>query len=197
MMKGTFVWLGGLLSLLLSVFPACRQAKYRGLPEDVALEWALDRFAESTAQKHGMKFLFVGDVANNVSAYYSVAFSSPKQITLAEGETLARQVAQEWLNMLRHDENVRKHIEFLRARRVYFDPNKDKVEMTHSSFRIGFWDEDVNRPKPPFLAEILFNKNTFYYYEADPETQKLRLVLEESYDEAMSSQPYQQGDEKK
>ena len=55
------------------------------------------------------------------------------------------------------------------------------------ALKIAFWDHNVNRPKAPNLSEILFMKGTFYYYEANPKTQALVLVHEESYDDAMKA----------
>jgi hypothetical protein len=40
----------------------------------------------------------------------------------------------------------------------------------------------MNRPKPPYIAQILFQNCHFYFYEADPTTQALRLIFKESYE---------------
>ena len=52
--------------------------------------------------------------------------------------------------------------------------------------RIDYWTAEVERPKSPCLAQIKFYENSFRYYEADPKTLKLKLVLEESYEKALS-----------
>ena len=62
----------------------------------------------------------------------------------------------------------------------------EQVNMNQIGFKIAYWDKNVERPQAPHLAEIRFIGRILYYYEADPKTQALRLVLQEPYDEAMA-----------
>ena len=40
-------------------------------------------------------------------------------------------------------------------------------------FKINFWDEKVNRFKPPYISQIRLADGQFYYHFANPETQAL------------------------
>lgn len=188
MMKSIPTRTFGALGLLLFALSACQprhpEVACHGIPEEVALDTSLDKFGQATAQKYGMRFLFVGKVEDNVLARYSLAFLCPKECSLAEGQQLAANVSRDFWEMLQHDQSVKEHFELVRDR--MFNSKHEKVEMMRAAFRIGFWNEEVNRPKPPFLAEILLNDNMFSYYEADPETQALRLVLQEPYPKTMA-----------
>jgi hypothetical protein len=53
-------------------------------------------------------------------------------------------------------------------------------------YRIVFWDKEMDRPKPPYIAEILFQDSHFYFYDADPQTQELRLVLKAPYEQVIA-----------
>ncbi len=61
----------------------------------------------------------------------------------------------------------------------------EKLNRNLIGVKIAYWDENVTRPKAPFLSEIDFYEDKFRYFEADPKTQALTLVLEESYEDAM------------
>jgi hypothetical protein len=101
-------------------------------------------------------------------------------MTLADGQQLAKSLVKQFWQMLQKDPIVHKHIEFYQKRGI---PNANGIALERAAFRIGFWDAEVNRPKAPFLAEILYLNRVIYYYEADPITQEIHLVYKEDYDE--------------
>ncbi len=41
-------------------------------------------------------------------------------------------------------------------------------------FKVGFWDENVDRPLYPYLAQIRAAAGKVYFYYADPKTQALQ-----------------------
>ncbi len=65
--------------------------------------------------------------------------------------------------------------------KIYSSP----LSLKNVQIRIAFWDEEVERPQAPYLAEIGFQHGKFIYYQADPQTQALTLVFEEAYDDAV------------
>ena len=179
MKKSKIAKIGWQLWVLVTCLCGCHGTYYDGRPEEMALGWSLDRCGECLAGTHDMTFLFVGNVSYNHDVLYSLAFSSQKNLTLAEGRKLASDVTKEFWSMLQDSESVQRHLELLQSTNL--NVNKEKVDLARVAFRIGFWDDDVNRPKPPSLAAIFLVNKMFYYYQADPETQGLRLVLKEPY----------------
>lgn len=77
-------------------------------------------------------------------------------------------------------------IDYLQERNTYTPPdhNGPIPESRHVGFRFSFWDEDINRRETPYIAEIRVEDNRFRYFTSD-EGQRLVLVHEESFDEAM------------
>ena len=154
-----------------------------GTYEDVAATRSLTAFGRALADEYGMKFLFVGDVTDNPpdssTVYYCLNFSSPKRMNLEEGQALAKDVARKFGEWLRQDQAVKRQLDVLRRVGV---PVEEQPSLARAAFRIDFWDERVDRQMPPLLAEIFFVQGTISYYQADPETQELRLVLKEPYD---------------
>lgn len=64
-------------------------------------------------------------------------------------------------------------------------PNQEDVEcqdlIKYVTVRMNFWDQDWNRRKPPYIAEIHAGRGTIKYFQSNPETQELILLLEEPY----------------
>lgn len=73
----------------------------------------------------------------------------------------------------------------LKEHNKVFEKYSKPLSMLHLlTFRIAFWDEDINRQEAPYIAEIRFVRGVFKYFTAD-EGQRLVLVHEETYGEAM------------
>jgi hypothetical protein len=77
-------------------------------------------------------------------------------------------------------------IEYIRERKTWIKEkfSGDVPLRDHVGLRMSFWDEYVNRVSEPFIAEIRVIGESFKYYTAD-EGQRLVLVYEETWDEAM------------
>jgi hypothetical protein len=77
-------------------------------------------------------------------------------------------------------------IEYIRERKTWIKEkfSGDVPLRDHVGLRMSFWDECVNRVSEPFIAEIRVIGESFKYYTAD-EGQRLVLVYEETWDEAM------------
>lgn len=157
----------------------CEEGTY----EDVIATRSLTAFGRVLANEYGMKFLFVGDVTDNPpdksTVYYCLNFSSPKKMNLEEGQAFARSIAQKFEEWLQKDGSVKRQFDALRRIGV---PVEERPSLARAAFRIDFWDEQVDRQMPPFLAEVFFVQGTISYYQAEPETQELRLVLKEPYE---------------
>ena len=56
----------------------------------------------------------------------------------------------------------------------FSEPASDQI-----AFRINFWDENIDRPVAPYIAEIRLLDDKLSYFTAD-ENQRLVLVFEET-----------------
>ncbi len=58
------------------------------------------------------------------------------------------------------------------------------INSSKLGFKIGFWNENVDRPLAPYLAHILVADRTVKYYYADSNTQALQEPpIEETFDQ--------------
>jgi hypothetical protein len=55
-------------------------------------------------------------------------------------------------------------------------------------YRISFWDENVDRPVAPYIAEIRLLDTRLTYFTAD-DNQQLVLTFEESFEESLTGHP--------
>lgn len=175
-------FLFALLSCLIIV--GCAPAKYQGSSQHAAMQAAIAEFGEKEARKYGMRLLFVGNFTCFQNTPYAMAFTSDKELSLEKGRVFAITLVRDFLKMLQNAPSMKSY-RAISSKSIVTSEYTPRAETV--GLKIGFWDKDVNRPKRPNLAEILFVDGAFYYYEPDPETLELRLVLKESYEEAEAS----------
>ncbi len=83
---------------------------------------------------------------------------------------------------LQDNKDIKTWYEYLCKTKPNYYSGNPSVKTVH--MRIVFWDENVERPQAPYLAEIHYNNGVLQYYQADPKTHDLKLVKEESYEDA-------------
>lgn len=142
------------------------------------------KFAEKYAKVRPMTLISSGNFFHlDPPASFGLWMADFSPVSLENGRLIAvKFVSEFWEEIQRNPAMVR-----------YFKYNLEMYPRFYSGdlglkdvcVRIAFWDSDTNRPLPPKIAEISFYKGVFYYYETDAKTQGLKLVLEESYDEAI------------
>lgn len=164
-------------------------SKYNGPSEEREMSYVLDDFGVQYAKMHGMKFQCVGDFSDNDHILYGLLFKNAHKMTLEEGRILAANLMEEYLKLLKSHPSIKKYHDYCnRAYRNFADPPFLSDEIGHLKtvgIRIGYWDENIERPQKPYLAQIAFFREHFHYYEAHPETQALVLVLKESCSDAI------------
>ncbi|MBS0627108.1 MAG: hypothetical protein JSS09_02730 [Verrucomicrobia bacterium] len=100
---------------------------------------------------------------NNVPI--GMLFSSPKKLTLQEGILLAKTVESALLDTVYQNPVFTKFCE---------SRGHGQVDQNFLGLRIAFWDENVDRPLYPYLAEIRVFEGNIYCYYADPKTSALQ-----------------------
>ena len=134
---------------------------------------------------HNLMPLAMGPVGDSVCSDrpFDFLLMGHQKLSLIEAHQLGASCFRECFNYVKED---KESLQFLKNRcswgfRIYPSPTPVPE---HIAFRISFWDENIDRPVQPYIAEIRYFDGVFKYYTAD-EVQKLVLVHEETFDEAM------------
>jgi hypothetical protein len=152
---------------------SCAQQKYSGTKEEIAMYVALDDHATDVAQRYGMEVTSVGNTTDYEYVTYCVTMQSPQRVTLDEGRVLAANIVEEHLETIKTDPDIKLH----------GDPH---ISSRQIGYKIAFWDSKMNRPKRPFLAQIVYANRNLYYYYADPTYQALYLEHTEPFKDAIN-----------
>lgn len=147
-------------------------------------------FAEITAfakkyQGGRFGFISVGSLTSELDTdSFGLWVTGKTKETIESGRALAVAFIQAYVKELQTNKDITAYYE-LQCKK-WPDLFSGQIGLKNILVRIAFWDEDVERPQVPYLAEIDFRHGKFQYYQADPKTQSLQLVLEESYDDAIA-----------
>ena len=109
---------------------------------------------------------------------FDFALRGTQRLNLKESRDLVSTCLQHTLeyikNSQQHKELIKKWSSERRNYRPGLDPASDQI-----AFRINFWDENIDRPVAPYIAEIRLLDDKLSYFTAD-ENQCLVLVFEET-----------------
>lgn len=147
-------------------------------------------FAEITAfakkyQGGRFGFISVGSLTSELDTdSFGLWVTGKTKETIESGRALAVAFIQAYVKDLQTNKDITAYYEF--QCKKWPDLFSGQIGLKNILVRIAFWDEEVERPQVPYLAEIDFRHGKFQYYQADPKTQSLQLVLEESYDDAIA-----------
>jgi len=144
---------------------------------------AVREFGQKYSRNHNVQFLLEANPTCDESVRYGLLMNSSEKISVDDGRKCATDFFVAFITMLRTDKRVKSYLDYTDKDECY--RNRDVREIRNVGFRIDFWDENVDRIMPPYLAQIMFEGGNFYYYEADPKTLELQLVRKESYQEAL------------
>lgn len=167
--------------------------KYHSRP-DTALDTMLDSYGEEIAEKQNLLFLynyiFTTDMGHYLyDMHYGLAFQSDRETTLDEARPFIQARMKEFIEKLRSDPVVKEqHAKMNKdfQRRKYPPAITKQPEPFQVGWKLGFWDQNGERPKPPYIAEIHFKEGAFHYYLADTQTSALTLLLYEPYEDAIA-----------
>jgi hypothetical protein len=162
---------------------------YYGPNEERSFNWFLDNHCQKFAKKQSLGFIRVGDFTDaSIISHYSGSFVSSKKLNLNEGRILAANLFEHMYPTLQQSFEAKSFRVYLRKLReeMHYPIVPENIEPKELCFKIVFWDDNIDRIMPPHLAQILLLDGVFSYYEADPKTQELRLVLQEPYEETLA-----------
>ena len=163
-----------LFTLLLALFFSFNSFKkvYYGLPQEQKANQALDVISNEVAKNFNLEFLLSGYSFSETSenAVWLVSFKSSEKLTQKDSSIFVKQFMKTFLEKMR---NNRVFNEYLKK--------SDNNSFSKRTFRddlfalkLSFWDENMDRPLAPYIAQIRVADNNVYYYYADPKTQALQ-----------------------
>ena len=122
----------------------------------------------------------VGAVGRSFSDSRPVEFAlhGSQQLNLKESQHLATTCLRHMLSYIKSSQSYKEVLEAWASHHKNFcnfsEPASDQI-----AFRINFWDENIDRPVAPYIAEIRLLDDKLSYFTAD-ENQCLVLVFEET-----------------
>jgi len=160
----------------LSFCPLLFGAKHNGPSYDTKPRNALDSLGERLAKKYNMKMLNtgLGYLADAPKATWCINFVNNQNLTIEQAEPIAANLVRAVLYEMYHNPLFNAY--FLEVNKQRTNPKTKESILNNEkmSFKIAFWDANVNRPLYPYLAQIRFTGTAIYFHYADPQTQALQ-----------------------
>lgn len=163
------------------IYKYYRYQRYTGPEYQRELMWLIDDYAQAYCKKHNMELIHIGGFNDKVKTIqFGMWLRSFSENTLEEARVLATSLVVDFLAVLEQDSRAKKCL--LELQKSSFFKNYPNVTILDLlGVKIAYWDKEVNRPALPYIADISFYDHIFHYYQAEPRTQKLKLIFEESY----------------
>ena len=142
-------------------------------------------FAKKLCKKHNLVFLIHGSVGVEYLTTYPIEFAmrGSQELNLEQARLLASKCAKSIFEFARTNKQVSTWMKERSQNPKLKDPEA-VFQPRHQAFRISFWDENIDRVPPGYIAEIRVEGESFKYYTSD-DYQRLQLVHEEQFDDAM------------
>lgn len=141
-------------------------------PGEVERKESIIAASKCLRERYGLHIVAnsLGDVVDSSEALWGVTFMSRSKYTLEESRT----VGLEMMSCLLQNMYTDPHFAQGWYSSCYF--LQENLQMYNGSlaFKITFWDEHMDRPLYPYIAQVRYVNNALYYSYADPETQCLQ-----------------------
>jgi len=170
------------VAIVLLLIYSDRMSKYSTNKEWREIQYVIDDFGKKQARLRELRFMTIHHETMGKDVLIGVSFMDSRNATLEQGRISAGGLAKDFLTLNYSSDLIYQRLskDFTERRRK---KSLDDFILDHFGFRLAYWDKNMNRPQAPYLAEIQYYNGVFHYYEADPKTQALRLIFEESYTE--------------
>ena len=149
--------------------PACQKehdynptwTRFKVLSEEFAKQFHQNWITSGTSMQ-------LGDQFNRTHWAYTVM--EVRDISLPEARILAAKMLRTILDAVLEDPL---YINYYPQRHAEDPTHGDKIEPAGFGFRVTFWDQNMDRPKPSFIAQIQAADGWVTFHYADPITQAL------------------------
>lgn len=160
--------------------------EFIGPAYSVKVERMIDDFGKKLAQKNEMKFLRsgVGAIVNSNLTAWDLSLTSNKNWTIEQARPIIVSMIKEFLNLVLDNPDIENYIKKISSNRPSFN---SELSPRRIGFKLAFWDENVDRPLPPYLAQIKVMEGKIFYFYANPKDQSLQQPpVVETFEEAFA-----------
>ncbi len=165
------------LSLLI---PSCFSGHLRTGPD---WEYKPRNALKSQANKEGKELKIkvisdgLGSIANS-RANWGLLLNSPEKITLEKVKPLIAKFITALVDTMYENPLFADYYKKSLAESGY---ERTHLGLQDLAFRLDFWDENVDRPLYPYIAQVRLADGIVYYYYANPKTGALEETAKEPF----------------
>ena len=145
-------------------------------------------FLRERCRETELSLIVVGGVGKTPfdSRGLNFSLSGTQRLTLADAKLFASKWVQYTTDYSQSSQLYKEHLRLRHEQMPRECPSPDPTPQ-QIAFRISFWDENLDRPVAPFIAEIRLLDEKLSYFTAD-DNQCLVLKFEESFADALVRQ---------
>lgn len=172
------------LLLLVLPFALCESKEY-GPKYSTDSMYAIGYFAPKLAKKYGLVYLNkgVGTIVDSNEVAWDIGLIGNYKWDLNRGRLAIISIVEDFLYEITsnpvHNTYVKLHPKL--SSQVWFNP---LLTPKRIGIKLAFWDENVDRPLPPYLAQIKVVEGKIFYYQANSKDQSLQEPTVETFEEA-------------
>lgn len=147
------------------------------------------QFVPKFCSQNGLHLISWGAVGNHHhhESAFGLALAGTHKLLLEDARKFATRCALAFLQHIQESQDAKLHV--VNWKKLMKRPDlQDPLNVTDFALRLSFWDENIDRRENPYIAEIRMNKGKLEYFTSD-EGQRLVPIFEESFDEAMLTEP--------
>lgn len=159
--------------------------EYIGPRYDVKPRKALDELGKKIAKQNGMTLLrraAYGGGSRTVKAMWVLHFTSNKNMTIGEAKPLAIDIARQMLDKMYGDPLFK---EYVRIEHEEYPKTSSELSDDMVGFKIAYWDDNMDRPLYPYLAEVRFTEGQLKFFYANKNTQALEQPIVEPFKKSL------------
>ena len=162
-----------------------------GRPDTIPTWTFFSKLAKKIASENGQELIFSDkglEVAlEGKDLLWAFVVVDSRNMTLEEAKQLAAHMLKTILEAVRAELPLFEDY-FIRLNREYPERDPSHLSPRNFGFRVAFWDKNMDRPFPPYIAQIQAVDGWVSFYYADPKTQALEQppAAKISYEELLN-----------
>lgn len=142
------------------------------------------------ADQESLVFLLqdTGCIVDSHLCHKALSFRCNKMMGITECRPIANRMARRCVVFASSEPAFARQVAYFHkiSDRNYPHPHP---RVTDIGFKITFWDDNIDRPLYPFVAQVRFVDGKILYYYADPKTQALQEPpIVEAFDDTQATQ---------
>ena len=134
---------------------------------------SFEKLSQRIAKQYHQRFLSSGTglLIEGDKAIWAYSVMETRNITLDEAKILTANMLQTTLDAVLPDPLYQ---DYFPARFATDSTHPSQIGPEYFGFKVSFWDEKMDRPLAPYIAQIRAVDGWVHFYYADPKTQALQ-----------------------